>query len=971
MKNAYTRFRARGDGQPLRPRVSRPRLHISPATKRMIVTALVIVAILVVLYVTASFWINWLWFGSMGYRSVLVKRYLAQVIIFFVFGGCSAAIFVLNVSLALRQTREGAPREGFIGRLSQRVVTALAVGGGAVIFLIGGVHAASRWETFLLFWYGGSFGVKDPTFHRDAGFYVFTLPVLHGVYFGLLAIVILTFIAVALVYALRLGVRFRHWGDVPWTAVRHLSGLGSALLLIFAFGYVLRTWMLVYSTRGFVFGPGFTDTNVVQPLNWLMVALSVLAAIGLLSGFILKNPRWLAALVGGWIVLAFILTPLLPALVERVVVQPNEFKREETYINRNIAMTRAGFGLDGAQLVDLTGTQPIDATQLSTNEPPLRNARVWDYRVAAPIYQQLQSFVPYYQFGDVDVDRYTINGQPTQVLVSARELNLDGLPANARTWTNTHLAYTHGYGLVVSPVSDVSNNGWPTFMVSDIPVKTVPELKVTQPQLYFTETPSDWVIVHTKQPEFGGIGDTSQGTPVDSYAGAGKGSIGLGNPFSRALAAISLKDQKIFLSGQITGQSRLIQTRSVVDRAKRIAPFLTYDPDPYLVVANGKLYWIIDAYTTSAAFPQATRYDGINYLRNGVKVVVDAYDGTTTFYRTDEPDPIADAYGRIYKHLFTPVEQAPPAIAAHFRYPELQFNLQSAVYSDYHVDNARTYYDGDDRWTVAEEEIGGKVQPMEPYFVTQTLPGKQESTFSLTVPFTPGGGQSRQNMTAWFAGSADATGKANLTLYRYPRSTTVFGPRQVEARIDQQPDISAQITLWSQSGSNVIRGNLLVIPVGDAMLYVQPLYLQAAGSSAAAPQLARVILVTNDRIVMRSTLPDAIRALQNPNSSAAGTVEGAPTAQQQPPQQQQQTAPPNANQPATQGAQPSAAADLARMSQAQLAHEALTVYDQGQAALQRGDWTAYGQAQQRLQQILTLMAGTPAATPAPAATPNG
>jgi uncharacterized membrane protein (UPF0182 family) len=921
---------------------------------------LVLVALFVIASITAPFWINWLWFGSMGYRSIIVTNYVGVTLTFLISGLLAAAIFVTNVRLAVRNTRrEGGPREGRVGRFSTSALNWLGIIGGVVLFVITGWVSKDFWREAWLALRAGNYGVQDPTFGRDVSFYVFTLPVLHGLQGALLLIVGVTTVAVAIVYAVRLGVRFGKWGDVPFAAVRHLSGLGCALLLLIAFGYVLRNFDLVFSTRGVVIGPGFTDVNVVRPLNWLMAFLSAATAIGLLSGVVLRSPKWLVGLLGGWALLAFIVTPLLPVLTQRFVVEPNEFPREEKYIARNIDMTLAGFGLNDVEVTELTGQDPIVPAELPADEPPLSNVRIWDYRVVQPVYQQLQSFVPYYEFQDIDIDHYTIDGKPVQVLISARELNIDGLRENARTWTNRHLAYTHGYGAVVSPVSQVNSDGWPVMMVSNVPPVGPPELAIERPEIYFGELPQEWIIIHTDQAEFTGI-DESMGE--GGFQGEMDGSISLGNPFTRGLAALTLSDRNVFFSGQLTGESRLVMTRSVVDRAERIAPFFSYDQDPYLVVADGRLFWIIDGYTSTDRYPQASKYEGQNYLRNSVKVVVDAYDGTTTFYRTAEKDPIADAYGEVYGDLLTPISEAPASIAEHFRYPEHQFRIQSEVWSTYHVSNPRSLYDGDDQWIVAQEEIDGAAQTIEPYFVMQALPNETTDEFALTVPFTPGGGQSRQNMTAWFAGTADSTGATRLRQYRYPRQVTVFGPTQINAQIDQDPEISQQITLWNQSGTEVIRGNMLVIPVNDAMLYIQPLYLQSRDSSAAAPRLVRVIVATNQQVVMRETLPEAIAALADPNAETVDEIEDVPDEVAESPSDQ------GAGQPEQPVAPPSTG-DLAGMTEAELGAEALASYDRAQTALQAGDWATYGDEQARLGQVLealtALQGATPVATPDP------
>lgn len=944
-------------------RFRKPSFQISASTKRSLIALVVILAIVVVMFVTAPFWINWLWFGSVGYRSVIVTNYVAQVVSFLGVGLVSALIFYVNVRLAIRNTRGEVGTEGRVSKYSRAALRGLALLGALVVAIVAGYYGTQHWQEILLALHGGEFGVTDPTFNRDAGFYIFMLPVLQGIQTGLMALLIVTVIATGVVYLIRLGIRFRSWGDVPMVALRHLSALVSAILLVIAVRYVLNTFELVYSSRGVVIGPGFTDVNIVRPLNWLMALASALVAIGILSGFILRNPKWLAGLLGGWFVLAVLITPTLPMAVQRFFVEPNEFRREETYIERNIKMTRAGFALDEVQTYEVTGQEQIDPSQLSADEPPLDNVRIWDYRVVGPVLQQVQTFVPFYEFPDIDVDRYTIDGEPVQVLVGARELNPEGLAENRRTWTNTHLVYTHGYGVVVSPVSEVSADGWPPFIVSGIPLEGPPELQVDRPELYFGESDLQWIILFTDQTETTGLveaGDDEE----RGFQGEVYGSIGLGNPVTRGLAALTLGDRNVFISGQLTGDSRLVLERNVVDRAQKIAPFLEYDEDPYLVIADGRLYWVMDAYTTSDDFPQATRYDGNNYIRNSVKVVIDAYDGSTTFYRTGIEDPIADAWGDIYTDLFTPVEKAPASIAEHFRYPERQFVEQSEVWSEYHMDDARTWYDGDDRWTVAEETRDGEVRQMEPYFVSQPLPRETESVFALTVPFTPGGQQTRHNMTAWFAGTADEQGETTLRLYRYPRQVTVYGPRQIEAQINQDPDISQQITLWGQGGSEVIRGNMLVIPVNDAMLYVQPLYLQAEGSAAGAPRLARVIVATDEQVVMRASLPEAIDALADPDADSVDQIEQDPDTAVTQATGEDAT---DEETPATQQPRADLPPEYAGMTDEELAAEALEAMDRASEAQQNNDWSTYGEEQERLREILEIMAGDqvePEATPA-------
>lgn len=938
---------------------------LSASTKRSLIILLVLVLIVALMWVTAPFWINWLWFGSVGYRSVITTNYTMQGLSFLISGLIAGALFWFNLRMALRNTeRYDVGEDSRVGRAGNTVIRWLSVLMSLAVGIFVGWFFSQRWQEMLLAFNGSSFGVDDPTFNRDVGFYVFQLPFLRSLQTILLALLIVTIIAVAVIYLVRMGVRFRRWGDVPMAALRHVSALVSAVLLILAFNYVLRNFELVYSSRGLVTGPGFTDVNIVRPLYWIMAIVSALVAIGLLSGFVLRNPRWLLGLLGTWFVLAVLITPLLPIAVQRFFVEPNEFRREEQYIERNIDMTREGFGLNEVESAELTGQDPVMASELTPGEPPLSNVRIWDYRVVGPVYQQLQTFRPYYQFPDMDIDRYTIDGQTVQVIVGVRELNIDGLEENRQTWTNTRLVYTHGYGVVMSPVSEVGSDGWPVYVMNGIPVEGPPELELERPEVYFGETDLQWVVLHTDQTETSGLVEAGEDEQEHEFEGNVYGSISLGNPVTRAMAALTLGDRNVFISGQLTGDSRLVQTRNVVDRAERIAPFLEYDNDPYIVIADGRLYWIIDAYTETDAYPQATRYNGRNYMRNSVKVVVDAYNGETTFYRTDVHDPIADAWGDIYGDLFTPVAEAPESISSHFRYPEELFVAQSDAWGDYHMEDARTWYDGDDRWRVAVETSEGDMQPMEPYFVNQVLPNETDSSFALTIPFTPAGTPERHNMTAWFAGTADETGATVLREYRYPRQINIYGPRQVEAQIDQDPDISQQITLWGQGGSEVIRGNMLVIPVNDAMLYVQPLYLKASGTTASAPRLARVIVAANDQVVMRPTLGEAIDALRDPSAETVDQIEANPEdAVQQVGDQEMSGATPVAG-----GVEVDRSVlpeDLAVLSDEELAQEALATLQRADEAQRNGEWDVYGQEMGRLQVILQALAGgaTPAATP--------
>jgi uncharacterized membrane protein (UPF0182 family) len=716
--------------------------------------------------------------------------------------------------------------------------------------------------------------------------------------------------------------------------------LGALLLLLFGFGYLRANYDLQYSTTGFAYGPGFTDVVVVRPLNYLLAIVSVAAALVLLFSRRMEQLRWLGLIAVVWVA-AVGIGLVVPRIVQQTIVEPNELQRESPYIANNIALTRAGFGLGNVESRSLSGQGEPPPSALQADSPVLRNVRLWDYRIARQTFQQLRSFVPYYQFNDVDVDRYPEEDALQQVLISARELDIDGLPANARTWTNQHLTYTHGYGAVVSPINEATSQGLPVFMVGGIPPEEAGVMTIERPEIYFGEQDSTWVAVNTGVQEVNGIAGE---TPGEEFQGAARGSLQLDSYLRQIMLAINLGERRLLFSDELSDESQVLLWRTITERVSSIAPFLLLDGDPYLTIVDGRLIWIVDAYTATDRFPNSTPLGDVNYARHTVKATVDAYDGTVTFYRTAMPDPIADAYMELFAGMFRPITEAPPALAEHFRYPEDLFDLQTRVFSAYHVTDPTAFYNGEDRWELAAEEVEvdgqqSSLLPMEPYYMTLPLPSETETGFKIIRPFTP---INRPNMTAWMAGQSDAMGDARLVVYRFPRQITVFGPQQVEARINQDPAISAQFTLLSQSGSEVISGNLLVLPVEETVMYVQPVYLQATGMEGAPAELTFVIVATNDHVEMRPTLEGALAAVSGADESApadagAANVEG-------------EVAPGSAPIQATVAG-------------------ALAAYERGQRALQTGDWAEYGEAQAELERILESLAVTTGLPPAAATEP--
>lgn len=904
----------------------------------------VLVVLLFLLSATAGFWVNILWFDSLGYRDVLFARYGARILAFLV-GFVVAALFIAANVIAAARIEGGLPEEVAGIRIGRRLERwALAVG-IVVLSLLFALASGAEWDLFLRFVNRAAFGVADPQFGADISFYVFTLPVIQFWRSWLMTLIIFTALAVAGLYAAKLGAdllegQFR----LPPQMRAHLSILGACFLLAMALGYWIDTRELVYSTRGVVVGASYTDVNAQVPANYILLGISVVAALILLANLFARQAPLFIGTLAVWVVAAVLIGSAYPAAVQSVTVRPNELSKETPYIARNIEATRQAYNLAGVDRQQLSGVGDPTRADLTANAASIQNIRLWDPSVLQRSFTQLQQIRQYYTFSKVAVERYTIDGQYRQVMVAPRELDTKQLAPQSQTWQNRNLIYTHGFGVVASTANEVVGGGNPNIILGDIPPSGTLGAQIQQPRIYYGRLTTDYAVVNAL-PEFDRPSGTNAQAEGEYTAYGATNGVSVGNIMQKLLFATYFGESKLVLSGDISAKSQVLFRREIMERLRTLAPFLRYDNDPYLVIADGRLVWIADGYTYTARYPYATQFGGepsiptgFNYIRNSVKATVDAYDGTVRLYAIDETDPLVRTFRSMYPSLFAPLAAVSPALRAQFRYPDDLFNIQTRMYARYHVTDPRVFYGSEDIWAIANEQVGAekKVQSIDSYYVLLRLPGQQAEEFAIVRPFTPGGGTvNRQNMVAYMAGRADGENYGKLVVYEFPRQLTIQGPQQVEARINQEPDISREITLLDQAGSQVILGNFLIIPVGNTLLYVEPLFVQATNSPF--PELKRIIVASQSRVVMRNTLDEALTALVG-----SGPVSVAPTAA------------PGTTVPTT--------GDTAK------AAEALRYYQLAQDALKVSDWAAFGSNLAQVQRILQELSGTPPAPPPPTGT---
>jgi uncharacterized membrane protein (UPF0182 family) len=852
-----------------------PLRHRQPPRRRVF---LIIFAVLAVIFFSSrtvlSYYVDALWFGSLGYAEVFRKTISLQWLVFAVF---FAATFIILYGWFLALWRAYQPHllgSGpiFVGgrplRLPvERMLRPIGLVVTLGIAFVTGTNMMLEWSTFALYWYAPrTSGIVDPIFGRPLNFYLFTLPAWQFITGWLLTLaVIACVIAILFIFITgsipALGRRGGRDLPLPW---RGFSISFAFLLLTLAMRVYIGRFERLFDDHTIFGGVTYTDAHVMLTgLLVVCVGLMLGAAIAAINAVSAPRMRWLVAAVVPAAV-CYLAVQIIAWYVGNFIVKPNELVRERPFIAYNIDLTRQAYGLDHMTKREFPAETTVEATDPANNQATLQNIRLWDWRALQDTLRQIQEIRTYYDFPDIDIDRYEIDGAVRQVMLAARELNVDKLPESSRNWINEKLIYTHGYGITMNPVHGFTSEGLPTLILSNMPIQsTVPNIFVTRPEIYFGELTNTDVYVKTRQQEFNyPQGQTNSLTSYD-----GNGGIVLGGFLRRILIASDRGDlTKVPFSDDINAQSRLLMRRNVRDRVTALAPFLTYDLDPYIVIGDdGRLSWIMDAFTTSDSFPYATHYalgnNLINYMRNSVKVVIDAYDGTTTFYVFDTQDPILSAYRQIFPALFKDAATMPPALRKHVRYPELLLKLQAAVYGLYHMSDPQVFYNREDLWTVASEvgmdENGQqKTQPMEPNFVLMKLPDETGVEFVEILPFTPA---NRNNLIGWIAGRSDGPQYGNAIVYDFPKTRLVDGPLQIEARIDQNAQLSGQLTLWNQQGSHVRRGTLLVIPCGRALLYAEPIYLQAERSPM--PELRLVVLALQDKLAYGPTFESAMRSL--------------------------------------------------------------------------------------------------------------
>ena len=829
-------------------------------SSRLIKLFLFIAIPLVLLSISSSWIFEWMWLSELGYSQIFWILRGAQLSLIVGAFIVAAIYFTVNFRYLAGQLQHvnlyGSPLQGvefdFSSAFANKRTKQFFTLGALVMALLFALSFYIRWDESLRFISNVEFGEVDPLYGRDIGFYLFQLPFWDILQSSLTSIAFITLAIIALSYIFTglLRVQSATKIDGRPAVLNHLSINAGIWLALIAWGFFLDRYQLLLKPDGIVFGAVYTDVHIQLPAIWILFVLTLLLALVLLLSRWVKLQKAIPVLVGLIVAVLVIGRGVMPALVQQFNVDPNELQLETPYLENNIDMTRLAYNLHNVTEVEYTAEDTLRIADIRNNQDAIDNIRLWDPRLLINTYKQLQEIRSYYEFYSVDNDRYTIDGTTTQVMLSAREIART-LPSQSDTWVNRHMQYTHGHGLVMSPVTETNRQGEPNLIIRNLPpVYESSDLRVDNPAIYYGENSDGYYIVNTGVPELHyPDGDENVYIHYD-----GTGGIQVSSFFRKLLFAWELGDINILLSDYIENESRLQVWRSVQERINKITPFLQLDNDPYVVLSNGNLYWIQDAYTTSNYFPYSQRYQNrFNYIRNSVKIVVDAYNGSVDYYIVDENDPVLQVYDSIFPGVFKSLDELPEGVEEHFRYPQDLFEVQIETFARYHMTRPQVFYNQEDLWTRPNEKYGGRQMLMEPYYVLARLPENEELEFMLISPLTP---ENRDNMISWMTAKSDPGSYGDLLVYKLPKERLIYGPAQIEARIDQDPEISRQIALWDQRGSRVIRGNLMVIPIENSFLYVEPVFLLADGVDI--PQLQRVIVAIGDNISMQPTIEQAI-----------------------------------------------------------------------------------------------------------------
>jgi uncharacterized protein len=928
--------------------------------KKLIILAILLVVAAALFGLFGNFWTEYAWFEHLGFSAVFVRVLLAQIGIGVVFG--LFAFFVLGIHIIFIR-RNSKPREDWsiptpegdidIKDIVKRFSTPVVIIGALIVAGALGFLASRHWEDVLKYLNRTDFGINEVILNKDVGFYLFVLPTLQMTHEWLVYLLGLCAVLSAMLYFSRGAIEMD--GRLPKmsSAVRaHLLIALACVALVVGLGYYIEMFETLFSKRGVAYGATYTDVNANLIAYRIMIGASSVVALYLVIASrqkvsgpkAIKHPAYALAGLGA---LYLLTTFAWPTIVQQIVVKPNELDKERQYLEYAIAGTRSAYGLDKIEVREFPANSDLTANDLEKNQPTVENIKIWDHRPLRATYQQLQVIRLYYDFPEIDIDRYWVDGHYRQVMLSARELMHDQLPKQSQTWVNKHLQFTHGYGLCMSPVNESVREGLPNLWVKDIPPQTEHEnLKITRPEIYYGRRTDDYVLVKTHEQEF----DYPQGKGNKYTTYEGQGGVGVGGFFRRLLFAIRFGDKDLLFTKSLKEESRILFNRNIQNRIHTVAPFLMLDQEPYMVVADGRLVWIQDAYTISYRYPYSQptalgRRKRINYIRNSVKIVVDAYHGKMDFFVFDEKDPLIATYRKIFPELFKDKKEMPKNLLPHVRYPRDLFTVQSAIYESFHMTDPRVFYNQEDKWTVSRElsekastrrqgasrrKVGvtaNKVTDtarMAPYYMIMRLPGEPKEEFLLMVPYTP---TNKDNMVAWMTARCDGDNYGKLLVYAFPKQKLIFGPMQIEARIDQDAEISKWITLRNQQGSTVIRGDLLVIPMEDAILYVEPVYLQSTQTKL--PELRTVIVSFGQKLAMKTSLEESLFEVFGLSDKDKPKVDPAVPL----------------------GAQP----DVTGSSLVQ-ARRALGYYREGQKRLAKQDWAGYGEEQRKLKAALENLA---------------